>query len=305
MHDGNIEFDEGDIIHEVNSNMLELGKIQFNIGSVVYEKANASEIIDGFEELSTYFDFVRVFELLSIPMIAKINNMVDPSSAEPDTVDFLKICYWYNRLKYIDTIKHRRKEILSRLCQRLLHRLEKRSKRTIDYSVLSDNEIKKKIENTLKQIRRSQAIHDNTQIFRWLNEYLNFVNVCISELIFPSLASELGFKIDFVPRNKERDYDYDIVINGHFVQIKTLFSYEAFAIDETERRKQIEYRQGVDSVRELYYSNQITTELVQRDIISFIKSNCIDKITKALTQKAEIIIIDGTRTVPGFLHLSC
>jgi hypothetical protein len=302
INDGIIEFNGSDIINEINGDTLELAKIKFNIGSVVYEKVTAREIIDGFEELKTFFDFVRVLEVLSNAMLAKIRKILDPSPVEPDTIDLLKLCYWYNRLKNINTIEHKRKEIFSRVCQRLLHRLEKRSKRTIDYSNLSEYEIKEKIDNTLDEIRQTQSTDDSMQTFRWLNEYLNFINVCVSELIFPSLASESGSKIDFVPINKDHDYDYDIMINGHPTQIKTLFSYEVFGIDEVEQHKQEKYHQGVARVRELYDTNQITMDLVKKEIIEFTKRSCINKINDALRQKAEIIIIDSTRTIPGLLQ---
>jgi hypothetical protein len=302
INDGIIEFNGSDIINEINGDTLELAKIKFNIGSVVYEKVTAREIIDGFEELKTFFDFVRVLEVLSNAMLAKIRKILDPSPVEPDTIDLLKLCYWYNRLKNINTIEHKRKEIFSRVCQRLLHRLEKRSKRTIDYSNLSEYEIKEKIDNTLDEIRQTQSTDDSMQTFRWLNEYLNFINVCVSELIFPSLASESGSKIDFVPTNKDHDYDYDIMINGHPTQIKTLFSYEVFGIDEVEQHKQEKYHQGVARVRELYDTNQITMDLVKKEIIEFTKRSCINKINDALRQKAEIIIIDSTRTIPGLLQ---
>ena len=302
VKDGLIEFDENGLIKEIDRDTVEFAKIKFRTSSSIYEKASPTEIIDGFKELNTYFDFVRIIEVLAQSMLIKVAGRSDPSQIEPDVIDFLKICYWYNRLKDIPTIKHRRKEILSRLCQKLLHRLERRSKRSIDYSYLSENEIKKKINDTLNEIRRTQSTQNKNQTYKWLNEYLNFINVCISELIFPVLASESGFKIDFVPTNKDQGYDYDIIINGRPSQIKTLFSFEVFAIGEVEERKREAYIKGLNDIRRLYDMSQITMDLVEQEIISYVKHNCIGKINDALRQEAEVIIIDSTRTIPGLLQ---
>ena len=155
----------------------------------------------------------------------RISKRSDISLFEPEVIDFLKICYWYNRIKSISSIKHRTKEIRSRLSKRLLYKLEK-NKRTINYSDLSDAELENKIAETLDEIRYAQSHLDQNERLRVLNEYLNFINVCISELMFTALARESNFVIDFVPTNS--NYDYDIIIGGHPCQIKTLFSYDIF-----------------------------------------------------------------------------
>jgi hypothetical protein len=151
----------------------------------------------------------------------------------------------------------------------------------------------------LDDIRKKQSQEDKKQIFQWLNEYLNFVNVCISELMFSVLANDSNFKVDFIPANN--NYDYDIIIDGHHVQIKTLFSYDKFPFNESELRKQEEYVEDSKKVEELYNKKQITWDYVKQEIIIYVKSNCIDKINKSLRQKAEIVILDGTRTIPGLL----
>jgi hypothetical protein len=50
---------------------------------------------------------------------------------------------------------------------------------------------------------------------------------------------------------------------------------------------------------DLYNNNQLTFELVKQKIIHYMQSNGVAKVNEALRQKAEIIILDATRTIPG------
>jgi hypothetical protein len=298
--DGNLLIEEKDIICKINNTTIEVLKIKLNITSVVYEKASADEIIEGFEELKSTFGFQRVLKALVTIMLVRIriSKRSDISLFEPEVIDFLKICYWYNRIKSISSIKHRTKEIRSRLSKRLLYKLEK-NKRTIDYSNLSDAELENKIAETLGEIRRAQSHLDQNERLRLLNEYLNSINVCISELMFAAIARQSNFVIDFGPTNN--NYDYDIIIDGHPCQIKTLFSYDMFPISESDISKQKAYYQRFKELQELYDANQIEWSFVKGEVIKYIKSDCFDKINDALRQKAQIIILDGTRTIPGRL----
>lgn len=297
--DGQIELEENDIvINKIDDNRIEFAKITLDIHSLVYENATAEEIAQGFEELNSFFDFIRVIQVLLKSSLIKANVASDRSLIEPDIADFLKICYWYNKIKNIQTIEHRRKELRSRLCKKLLHKLE-RGKRTINYSDLSDDEIRKKIDETLDKITREQTEYSQNQMFNWLNEYLNFINVCISELMFAALANESDLTIDFTPA--ANDYDYDLIIDGRPIQIKTLFCYDAFAISKSQEVKQQKYVKKFKELSDLYNNSQITWPFVKQEIIKYIKSDCIHVVNNGLRQQAEIIILDGTRTIPGLL----
>jgi hypothetical protein len=164
---------------------------------------------------------------------------------------------------------------------------------------LSDDEINKRIDDTLDELRHAQSQQDQNQVDRWLNEYLNFLNVSISELMFAALANEVNLRVDFVPTNNS--YDYDIIINGHPCQIKTLFCYDLFPVDKLQITRQEEYVRQYKTLRESYNKRQIRWSVVNQEIIKYIKSDCIDKINYALRQKAQIIILDGTRTIAGLL----
>ena len=293
---GIIEFDENNIISKIDSNTIGFARVKFKIGSVVYQKARAEDIVDGFKELNTFFDFIRVVEVLMNSALSRRQSSPDLAKFELETVDFLKICYWYNNLKKISTVEHRRKELRSRLCKELLYKLEK-GKKTIDTSGLSDEEIRKKISDTLVEIRLKRSPEERSQTNKTLNTYLNYMNVCISELMFPALANELNMKVEFTPANN--NYDFDIIINGHATQIKTLFAYEQFPVNEEEKRKQAAYVQQSTQLREMYEKKLITWGYVEQQIIKYVRKSCIGKINDALRQKAEIVILDGTRTIPG------
>jgi hypothetical protein len=45
----------------------------------------------------------------------RVNGQPNIEEYEPEVVDFAKLCYWYNRIK----------EVKSRLCKKLLYRIEK------------------------------------------------------------------------------------------------------------------------------------------------------------------------------------
>ncbi|MGH9952804.1 MAG: hypothetical protein ACRD5J_14360 [Nitrososphaeraceae archaeon] len=293
---GILEFDENDIISKINSNTIRFARVKFKIGSVVYQRARAEDIIDGFKELNTFFDFIRVVEVLMNSALSRMQNSPDLTKFEPETADFLKICYWYNNLKKIRTVEHRRKELRSRLCKELLYKLEK-GKKTIDTLGLTDEEIRKKINDTLVEIRLNRSSEKSSQTRKILNAYLDYMNVCISELMFPALANELNMNVEFTPANN--NYDFDIIINGHPTQIKTLFAYEQFPYNEEEKCKQTAYFQQSAQLREMYEKKQITWGYVEQQIIRYIRKSCIGKIKDALRQKAEIVILDGTRTIPG------
>lgn len=179
-----------------------------------------------------------------------------------------------------------------------MHKLE-RNKRTIDYSSLSDYEIAKRIDDALDELKHAQSQQDQNQVDRWLNEYLNFLNVSISELMFAALANELNLKVDFVPTNNS--YDYDVIIDDQPCQTKTLFCYDLFPVDKSQITRQEEYLQRSKTLSELYDKHQISWSLVEQEIIKYIKNDCIDKINDALIQKAQIVILDGTRTLAGLL----
>jgi hypothetical protein len=128
-----------------------------------------------------------------------------------------------------------------------------------------------------------------------MNTYLNSLNVCVSELMFPALAAASNLNIQFVPSNQS--YDYDVIIEGHPTQVKTLLSFNLFPTSQLEiQKQQIFFR---DRAKDLHNRKQITWDAVKNEIISYVKDTGIDRIDEALRQGAEIIILDGTRTIPG------
>jgi hypothetical protein len=117
--------------------------------------------------------------------------------------------------------------------------------------------------------------------------------------MFPALANESNLEIAFSPGNNP--YGYDVIIGGRPTQVKTLFSYYLFPTSELEARKQRVYLQEISRIRGLYNRNQITWDLVKQEIIRYVRLNGMAKINDALRQNASIVILDGTRTIPGLL----
>jgi hypothetical protein len=66
-----------------------------------------------------------------------------------------------------------------------------------------------------------------------------------------------------------------------------------------EIRKQEEYIREWNRLKGLYDNGHLTFDLVKQEIIRYLQTEGLDKINKALMQKAELIILDGTRTIPG------
>jgi hypothetical protein len=195
--DSQTTLDENDLIFQkVDNDTIKVAKINLRIKSVIFENASVEEIQNGYEDLKSFCEVDRVIKLLVESMIMRAIRQPNIQEFEPEVVDFVKICYWYNRIKSVKAIEHRTKELRNRLCRKLLPKLEK-NKRTLDYSHLDEDEIQPMIEQTLKQIRLGTSERDRNEKHNLLNEYLNFFNVCMSEIMFPVLAYQSNYKIDF------------------------------------------------------------------------------------------------------------
>lgn len=167
----------------IDDEYIEFCKIILNIRSLIYQDCKVNDLIDGWNELSKTLDLVRVLELFLATSMSRLKD-VDVSEIykfEPDVIDFLKICYWYSRLRTIVTVIHKIKELRVRLAKKLLYRLE--SKVSINYDGLSSEEIQKMISDTIREF--GKELTDFTNRRQLLNEYHDFVSVTISELMYP------------------------------------------------------------------------------------------------------------------------
>ena len=63
---GRTTFDENDLIIEtVDNNTIRIAKIKLWIDSNIFEDAHIEEILEGYNDLTSFCDVVRVIELLS------------------------------------------------------------------------------------------------------------------------------------------------------------------------------------------------------------------------------------------------
>jgi hypothetical protein len=199
----------------------------------------------------------------------------------------LRLVYWYDRcylLQSNDTFKHKRSEVKRKLTRGLLKEREKISKQM---SIDANNVLNTLVLNWEDIISRfkskviDQELRQTSERYRtaWFKDVWNVT----SELLFAALCGESGFTITFEPSSKDHDHDYDFVMNGYPVQMKSLNvsgSIES-AVDKMKQRKQ-----SVDK-------GEVTYDYVVQKIIDAIRDN-IDEVEYALEQRAKIIFMNGT-----------
>lgn len=266
--------------------------------SLIYQKCTFDDLIDGWNELNIQLDLVRVLELFLYVSMSKLKG-IDVSETykfEPGVIDFLKICYWYSRLRRVPTFVHKIRELRARLTKKLLRKLES-NKISVNYEGLSNEGIQKTISNRIRELgKKGMNIQSTKQL---LNEYYDFVRVTISELMYPSLAEEYDHEIDFEPRYQ--DFDFDMIVDDLPFQIKTLIPVKYFPVSTSDIAKAQKYNEEVDQIGYLYRNNKLNKSYVERRVLDYVKKSCISQINKSLEQKAKIVILDGIGTAEGFL----
>lgn len=273
-------------------------QIKLNIRSLIYQKCGIGDLIVGWDELSKKFDLVRVLELFMSTSMSRLKdtNTSEIYKFEPDVVDFLKICYWYSRITTNPTIIHKLKELRTRLAKKLLYRLES-GKVSLSYEGLSSDKIQSTIGDMINELGKKGTDINRKKLL--LNEYFDFVSVIISELMYPSLAKDYGHRVSFVPRNQ--DFDFDVKIDNMPIQIKTLFSFRYFPQSSQDIDKYQTYQKEIQEIVHLYHSHLLNKSYVEQNVVDYVKNSCISQIDDALKQKAEVVILDGTKTTKGFL----
>jgi hypothetical protein len=281
----------------IDDEYIEFCKIKLNIRSLIYQHCRIDDLVDGWNGLNETLDLVRMLEVFLWTSMSRLNG-IDVSEIykfEPDVIDFLKICYWYSRIRRTPTIIHKVKELRSRLAKKLLYKLES-PKRSIDYEGLSDIEIEQIISDKVMESRKKGTDINRKNL---LNQYFDFVRITISELMFPSLAEEFNHEISFEPSNQ--DFDFDAKIDTLPFQVKTLISRKYFPISSLDIANHQKYEKEVAQIRSLYYNNQLNQAYVARRLLDCVKRRCISQINKSLEQKTKVIILDATLTTEGFL----
>jgi hypothetical protein len=300
------DFSDQDIIPlKIDEEYLEFCKIKLNIHSLIYEKANFNDILNGWNEIKKIIDIEKIAELMLYTTYSRIvDNGITLDNlwrVEPNIIILLKFCYWSSQILQIPTLVHKQKEVRQRLGGKLLRKIKSIAHDSISIpDDDSDENIKIEIDKNIHQMNNLQKERDFKKLRTFLIEYYNFFEVCLSEILYPALSKNIEHEIEFKPRNN--DYDYDILISTIPVQVKNSFSFEIFSLNDEERLKINNYNAKIAKIDHYFFNDK--DKLLEMDIKeilqSFLKSN-ISEINKALKQKAKIIIFDITRTWQGYL----
>jgi len=168
----------------------------------------------------------------------------------------IRMVYWYYRccrLKSNDTFRYKTTEVERKLTKGLLSQREK---------------ISKQIGPKPNKI---------TIINRYRNTWFKDVWNVISELLFVAICGESGFGITFDP--PAIDHDYDFIVNGYPVQVKSSNkSYGSFRAATDAKKKN---RGDVDD-------NRIKYDLVINKVLDTIHDNT-SSIDDALEQGAKFV----------------
>jgi hypothetical protein len=300
------DFSDQDIIPlKIDEEYLEFCKIKLNIHSLIYEKANFNDILNGWNEIKKIIDIEKIAELMLYTTYSRIvDNGITLDNlwrVEPNIIILLKFCYWSSQILQIPTLVHKQKEVRQRLGGKLLRKIKSIAHDSISIpDDDSDENIKIEIDKNIHQMNNLQKERDFKKLRTFLIEYYNFFEVCLSEILYPALSKNIEHEIEFKPRNN--DYDYDILISTIPVQVKNSFSFEIFSLNDEERLKINNYNAKIAKIDHYFFNDK--DKLLEMDIKEilqrFLKSN-ISEINKALKQKAKIIIFDITRTWQGYL----
>jgi hypothetical protein len=300
------DFSDQDIIPlKIDEEYLEFCKIKLNIHSLIYEKANFNDILNGWNEIKKIIDIEKIAELMLYTTYSRIvDNGITLDNlwrVEPNIIILLKFCYWSSQILQIPTLVHKQKEVRQRLGGKLLRKIKSIAHDSISIpDDDSDENIKIEIDKNIHQMNNLQKERDFKKLRTFLIEYYNFFEVCLSEILYPALSKNIEHEIEFKPRNN--DYDYDILISTIPVQVKNFFSFEIFSLNDEEKLKINNYNAKIAKIDHYFFNDK--DKLLEMDIKEilqrFLKSN-ISEINKALKQKAKIIIFDITRTWQGYL----
>jgi hypothetical protein len=273
------DFSDQDIIPlKIDEEYLEFCKIKLNIHSLIYEKANFNDILNGWNEIKKIIDIEKIAELMLYTTYSRIvDNGITLDNlwrVEPNIIILLKFCYWSSQILQIPTLVHKQKEVRQRLGGKLLRKIKSIAHDSISIpDDDSDENIKIEIDKNIHQMNNLQKERDFKKLRTFLIEYYNFFEVCLSEILYPALSKNIEHEIEFKPRNN--DYDYDILISTIPVQVKNSFSFEVFSLNDEERLKINNYNAKIAKIDHYFFNDK--DKLLEMDIKeilqSFLKSN--------------------------------
>jgi hypothetical protein len=109
-----------------------------------------------------------------------------------------------------------------------------------------------------------------------------------SEFLFAAVCYENDFKVTFQTLPKEKGHDYDFIVDGYPVQVKSLNTpFDTRSLANVKRSR----KESVDK-------NKITYDIVMKMILDAIQ-NQLDEIDDALEKGAKIVFLNGTSDESG------
>jgi hypothetical protein len=267
-----------------NESYVTFCKCDFNIKSLINEKATVEDLITGW---TTANEELKLGGLAKWSLHDSLYNLYLTKSLheEPDTLLMLRFVYWYYKCsRASESFKFKKTEIQRQLTKGLLNQREKIGRKLdaedndalID-SLLSDLEsiisgiIKKSINQELK-------VQEENYRNAWFKAVWNMT----SELLFTGICAENDFNVTFASPLP------DFIVDGYPVQMKSLNTpYDFQSLADAKRLR----KEHVDA-------GNITYELVVKMILDAIHSK-LDEIDNALERGAEIVFLNGTSDNSG------
>jgi hypothetical protein len=280
-------FSSNDLLRpeKIDENHVSFCECIFDVKALIYENATSDDILSSWTIVRNDLKLDRLVNVFLRDSL--FNLYLTRYFQEPDIILMLRMVYWYYKcylLQSNDTFKHKRSEVKKKLTKGLLKQREKISKQmSIDTDYVSVlNTLALNWEDIIFRFKSKvidQELRQTSERYR-IAWFKNVWNVT-SELLFAAVCGESGYTITFEPSSN--DHDYDFLMNGYPVQMKSLNISDSLdsAVDKLRERKR-----SVDS-------GEITYEYVVQKILDAIRDK-ISEVEDALEQGARIIFMNGT-----------
>ena len=274
--------------------------VKFNVTSIIYEKATANEVFEGYNlvikdlknQLIEYL-IETIFARFLDEFITYFNK--EPKKAimiEPIVTLLLRFFYWYYKCSKVWSTNEsqesssKRKEIRSKITQKFLRVFEQYHQSiTYDKEFSNDEELIKWIK--LQQNNISLSKSKNDPIYKkYINVLVKTLKNINSELMLASLCNNY-YDVSF-DLFTSVDHDFDFLINGIGVQVKTISE------TPTEKEKNI-------LLEKIETDGLIDQVKLEREFFNFLLDNDqIDHLEKSIEkQKARIIFFNLSETLIG------
>lgn len=216
---------------------------------------------------------------------------------ELDIILIFRLVYWYWRCGLIeseDTFRFKAEEVKEKLTIGLLNTREKIIKLLDTNEDANDFNFVQALTSDWRTIIPSSESSNNRKLLKESSKYMGtwFTNVwnVTSELLLAVVCADNGFIVKFDSSPNEKDHDYDFIVDGLPVQVKSSNkSYDS-----------IQAMRDVKQSRKNDVNSEAITQNSVRNMILDTISNKISSLEKAVNkQKAKIIFFNATSDNSG------